>query len=94
MIYRYKLNLTSITTLTLPKGYKILTVKRKLNTPFRKSIASLWALIDPNEEETVEVNIHLIETGKKFNSTNLQYISTIEYPKINYIAHFFEEIPS
>lgn len=69
IIYKYQIDRD---LLELPIGYKILSIQLQNNK------MTLWAEIDPLEENLVEVNLIFIGTGVNFDNSDKEYVTTIQ----------------
>ena len=84
-IFKYKLELTDIQILRMPKDASILSAQFQFGTLF------LWALVDPDKDE-VERRIRIIGTGHPIdNINNLSHIDTVQQAGGTFIWHVFEE---
>ena len=83
-IYKYKLKELTTQTITMPKGYEILSVQ------VQHGVICLWAIVtESNEPEDVTINVH--GTGHPVTSNNLTYISTIQMLDGDLILFVFKE---
>lgn len=89
-IYKYQLETTDFQSITLPKGYEILTVQTQNQTP------CLWVLHDKKPEKFEDVEINIIGTGHAIyhvdGKTERKYIGTYQLHGGQLIFHVFQRI--
>lgn len=83
-IYKYPLEVQDEQVVLLPTGAKILTVQAQKDRP------CLWALVNPTAPNDMAVTIRIIGTGHEIqDSDNLEYISTFQSFKGQFVLHAF-----
>lgn len=89
-IFKYEVLIRDHFNISMPKGAKILTVQAQHKVP------QLWALIDPDEEETLR-NFRLAGTGHDIPADlhregEYKYIGSFQLFNGDLIYHLFELI--
>lgn len=82
-IYKYPLIQAQKQTLSLPEGYRLLSVQAQGNQP------CLWALVDPARSR-MNVNIAIYGTGDVIYDELISYISTFQLHGGALVFHAFE----
>ena len=83
-IWKFPLTVDKSQVLTLPIGYKILTVKTQNNIP------TLWAGLNSSSNEMVNVEIVTHTTGAVINAgQGLEYIDTYMLDDGEFVGHVF-----
>ena len=83
-VWKYPFPIIDNVEISLPKGSKILCVKTQKNDLF------LWALVDPDENETESVKFRIAGTGHPIEEENLEYIDTVLMYEDNFVLHIFK----
>jgi len=89
-IFKYYIETTDETTISLPKGARILTAQVH---PVSNGIY-IWALVDPDEEEIEDRTIQIYGTGhsipEHYYPDQLIYINTVQLHLGQLVFHIFE----
>lgn len=80
-IYKYKLEITDVQTILMPRGASILTVQLQEGEPH------VWALVNP-EYAKEEIVIHTYGTGSPIETPGKLYIGT--YQLNGFVWHVFQ----
>lgn len=83
-IWKYPLPIIDNVEISLPKDSKILCVKTQKND------LCLWALVNPDENETESVKLRIAGTGHPIEEENLEYIDTVLMYEDNFVIHIFK----
>ncbi len=84
-IWKYKLETTGTQSLSLPTGYKILTVQ------MQDLQVCLWVLVD-SEEKKKAILIDIFGTGHYISNVKRNYIGTYQLKGGALVFHVFERI--
>lgn len=89
VIYKYSFSICGAFTLSLPKGFKILSVQ--VQAPHvNGGTPTMWVMVDPNEQIRVAVGFRIYGTGHAIlDPINVQYVATILQEP--YVWHLFRE---
>lgn len=83
-VWKYPLPIIDNVEISIPKGSKILCVKTQKND------LCLWALVNPDENETESVKLRIAGTGHPIEEENLEYIDTVLMYEDNFVIHIFK----
>jgi hypothetical protein len=85
VIYKYKLEPLDLQTVTLPKGYEIVSAQMQYNDLF------LWALVDKFAKEDEVVEIEILATGSPIPEYvgARKFISTVQMHGGRLVWHIF-----
>lgn len=85
-VYKYHLLIEDNFTLSIPKGYQVLTVAVQKRPGVE--IPCLWVLVDP-EAELTPVNFRCAGTGHDITETNLTHIGSVLLYDDELVLHYF-----
>ncbi len=92
VVYKYPLRFDGIQYLQIPKNHKILhcdAQKQVLNV-VKEEIVCLWALVDEQDTEFEEIEIHVYGTGHRIpENKNLQYVDSVVLSDGSLVIHVF-----
>ena len=83
-VWKYPLPIIDNVEISLPKDSKILCVKTQKND------LCLWALVNPDENETESVKLRIAGTGHPIEEENLEYIDSVLMYEDNFVIHIFK----
>jgi len=82
-IFKYKLMITGLQTVVMPKDAEILSVQVQYND------ICIWALVDP-KNELIERGFNIFGTGHEIPETVGKYIGTFQIDDGRLVFHLFE----
>ena len=83
VIYKYRIGVTHVTTLTLPPNAKVLHVDLQCDNP------TLWVEVDKDVDASESRRFVALMTGQTVDE-GMRYISTVILGASGIVAHYYE----